>query len=228
MGVRSDEARAATRWVMAVAAPARCGGCGDALAMAVVAAGSGVPATWCVHCRDRWGPPPGRWGPGPAGCEGWAAAAYRGPVRRGVLAAKRGAPAAAVELLLARLPPGTLPPGAEVTWVPGHPLRTIGGPDASRALADAIAAREGLVARPLLRRSPLGRRQAGRTDAVRRARPERLGLAVVGAPVGPVVLVDDVRTTGTTLDHAAALLRAAGAPSVVAITVAAAPSLMER
>jgi competence protein ComFC len=133
-----------------------------------------------------------------------------------------------VALLLARWPEGLLPRGAQVTWIPGHPLRTIGGPDASRVLAEAVAHRAGLPVGPLLRRSPLGRRQAGRAEEVRRARPERLGLAAIGAQTGPVVLVDDVRTTGTTLDHAAALLRDAGADAVVAITVAAAPSLMQR
>ncbi|MDQ8045225.1 MAG: phosphoribosyltransferase family protein [Solirubrobacteraceae bacterium] len=150
-------------------------------------------------------------------------------MRRGILAAKRGGPQAATALLLRRLPPDLAPPGSIVTWVPGHPLRTVGAPDAGRALATAVAVRAGLPLRPLLRRSPLGRRQAGRSDLERCAEPHRLGLSARPVPHGTsVVVVDDVRTTGTTLDHAAELLRAAGAAEVVAVVVAAAPSSLDR
>lgn len=201
--------------------PVRCGGCGAPLGLSAV-----VP--WCVHCRDRLGPPPGGWAAGVDGCAGWAAAVYRGRVRRSVLTAKRGAPQAATSLLLQRLPAGLLPPGATVTWVPGHPLRVVGRPDAGRALAGAVAEHDGLELRRLLRRSPLGRRQGGRSDLERRTAPDRLGLAVLGPAVrGPVVVVDDVRTTGTTLDHVGALLRAAGASEVFAVVVAAAPGSID-
>jgi predicted amidophosphoribosyltransferase len=209
--------------VPSLAIAARCGGCGAPLSLA----GAPLDAAWCVHCRDRWGPPPGGW-PAGGGCAGWAAAAYRGPIRRAILVAKRGAPAAATSLLLRRLPPGLVPPGAVVTWVPGHPLRTITAPDSGRVFAEALAHREEVEARPLLRRSPLGRRQAGRTEDDRRRDPARLGLRVTGRVPESVVIVDDVRTTGTTLDHAARLLRGAGASRVFAIAVAAAPSLLER
>ncbi len=172
----------------------------------------------------RWGPPAGGWAAGSDGCAGWAAAAYRGPVRRAVLAAKAGAPAAAVALLLERCPTGLVPEAAEVTWVPGHPLRTIRAPDGGRALASALGEREGLAVRRMLDRSPIGRRQARRSPDERRANAHRLGLRVVGRPGRCVVIVDDVRTTGATLDQVAALLVAGGAQSVFAVTVAAAPS----
>lgn len=211
---------------LALAAQPRCGGCGDALAAFAIAAGSGgaqaPAASWCEHCRDRWGTPPGFW-PAGAGCPGWAAAAYRGRVRRAVLQAKRGAPAAAVSLLLDRWPRGQLPVDAVVTWVPAHPRRAVTRPDSGRALAQAIAARDGLPAERLLWRVPWARRQAGRSNDARRADPQRLGLRTAAAVPSSVVLVDDVRTTGATLDHASALLRAAGAEQVVGLTVASAP-----
>ncbi|MDO9397821.1 MAG: hypothetical protein Q7T71_14840 [Herbiconiux sp.] len=132
-------------------------------------------------------------------------------------------------LLLARWPPGRLPAGTLVTWVPGHPLRTFAAPDSGRALAAALAGREdGVEHAALLSRSPLGRRQARRDAADRRAGATRLGLRAVGTPRGAVVLVDDVRTTGASLDHASRLLLEAGATSVFSITVAAAPAELDR
>ncbi len=210
-------------------APARCGGCGDELPGPAVAPTAGeVQGSWCVHCWARCGPTAGYWVAGQTSCPGWAAAAYRGRVRRALLQAKRGAPAASVALLLDRWPVGGLPAGAHVTWVPAHPRRALRGPDAGKVLAQALATREGLPVERLLWRVPWARRQAGRTVADRAAAPHRLGLRAVGRAPRSIVLVDDVRTTGTTLDHAAALLRAAGAQEILAITVAAAPGAEPR
>jgi predicted amidophosphoribosyltransferase len=138
-----------------------------------------------------------------------------------VVAAKRGAPAASVDLLRARAGALNVPAGAIVTWVPAHPRRAWLRPDAGRALAEAFSDLHGLPVRPLLRRRPWGRRQAGQAAEARRSAPERLGF-VLRRPAleGPVVLVDDVRTTGATLDHVAALLIAAGASEVVGVVVA--------
>lgn len=191
---------------------ASCAGCGVALA--------GPRAAWCSHCIDRWGTVPGWWEPEPGGIAGWAAAAYAGPVRHAVLAGKRGAARGIAELLAARLPADCLPRNAVVTWVPAHPRRAWRAPDGGAALAAALARREGLPCQRLLRRSPLGRRQAGADRDARRQQGERLGLRARGPAPAAVVVVDDVRTTGATLDHAAELLRLAGARHVMGVTVA--------
>lgn len=181
---------------------------------------SGAGTVWCTHCRDRWGVVPGWWEPEPGGVAGWAAAHYAGPVRRAVLLGKRGAARGLVELLGARLPADCLPHGAVVSWVPAHPRRAWRSPDGAAVLAAALARREGLLCHRLLRRSMLGRRQAGRDRDERRAQGPDLGLRARG-PVPPaVVLVDDVRTTGASLDEAAEVLRQAGARHVMGITVA--------
>lgn len=204
----------------ALAVPDRCGGCGDALGPGRA---SGMPHAWCVACADRWGPVPGAWRTTSGVCPGWAAALYTGRVRRAVLAAKRGAPTAAAELLVARWPGHVDSEGLVVSWIPAHPRRAIAGPDSGRVFAEAVAGVAGAQAERLLWRTPWSRRQAGRDDASRRADPERLGLRAVGRAPRRVLLVDDVRTTGTTLDRAASLLRGAGAQEVSAVTVAIAP-----
>lgn len=177
-------------------------------------------AAWCSHCLDRWGAVPGWWEPEPGGVAGWAAAPYAGPVRRAVLAGKRGAAHGITELLVARLPEACLPRGAVVTWVPAHPRRAWRAPDGGAALARALARREGVPCRRLLRRSPLGRRQAGADRDARRAQGAQLGLRARGPAPPAVVVVDDVRTTGATLDQAAEVLRRAGARHVMGVTVA--------
>lgn len=141
-------------------------------------------------------------------------------MRRAVLLAKGGRTRPLCELLLERLPLECLPSGAVVTWVPAHPRRAIRHPDSGAAIARALARREGLVARRLLRRSVRSRRQAGLDRDARRDAGARLGLRARGVVPPAVVIVDDVRTTGASLDHAAEVLRRAGARHVMGVTVA--------
>ena len=107
-----------------------------------------------------------------------------------------------------------------VTWAPTSPRRRVGrGYDHAELLARAVARRIGRPARPLLRRLP-GPPQAGRSSAARRENPR---FVPRGPCPHPVLLLDDVTTTGATLSAAAAALREAGAPAVHGLVVARAP-----
>ena len=146
---------------------------------------------------------------------------FDGPGRRLVHAFKDGGlqglaePAAALTALVVAVPNAGL-----VTWVPSDPLRlALRGYHPAQQLAEQLATRWSLPAAPLLR-APLWRRpQRGLTRARRRANVR--GAFTVVAPVsGRICLVDDVHTTGATLEAAAHALRRGGADAVVAITLA--------
>jgi predicted amidophosphoribosyltransferase len=93
------------------------------------------------------------------------------------------------------------------------------GHHAAERLARELAAAWELPYEPLLRRTPGSRRQRGLTEQERRRN-------VAGAflPRGPVpariALVDDVYTTGATVNAAASALRKAGATGVEVVTFA--------
>jgi predicted amidophosphoribosyltransferase len=109
-----------------------------------------------------------------------------------------------------------------VTWVPaarGH--RRERGYDQGALLGRAVARRLGLRSERLLvrcdRRSQTGSPLARRLDG-----PSLV--ATAGARLaGPVLVVDDVRTSGASISAAAFALRAVGASHVVAATLAATP-----
>lgn len=103
-----------------------------------------------------------------------------------------------------------------VTWVPASPQnRRQRGFDQGRLLAQAVAARHCIpVQRLLVRR---GRQQTGQG---RQARLEGVALWSVRPAPGRILVVDDVVTTGASLQRAAAVLSLAGASSVSAMTIA--------
>lgn len=102
-----------------------------------------------------------------------------------------------------------------VTWVPGRRADIrVRGYDHAEVLGRTFAARVGLPALSLLRRSGIG----GEFDqtALRRAdRFRNLVGAFLAQPCElPVVIVDDLVTTGATAAACAHALRSAGAPFV--------------
>ncbi len=151
----------------------------------------------------------------------WAAVAYEGAARDVLHALKfSGArPLAAVMAaqIAAGAPPGLLRTGAVVP-VPAHPgRRRARGFDPAELLARALARRTGLPYAPVLRRGGGAVRQLGAPRDVRRA-PGRLPITARHPAPQAVVLVDDVHTTGATLEACATALRQAGARRIVAIT----------
>jgi len=120
-----------------------------------------------------------------------------------------------------------LPAGADlVTWTPlskKHLRRR--GYDQARLLAEGVADRLGLPAEPLLEKVRNTKTQSHLEDpAQRRANVAGAYRLLEGArrqcQGRRVLLVDDVVTTGSTMGECAALLRQAGAVSVVGISLA--------
>jgi predicted amidophosphoribosyltransferase len=96
-----------------------------------------------------------------------------------------------------------------VTWVPtALGSRRRRGFDHAEVLARGVAAELGLPAEPLLWRAVPAADQAGLTASQRRT---NLSGAFVARPAeGTVLVVDDLVTTGATLEACAAALRSAG------------------
>ena len=151
----------------------------------------------------------------------WAPLAHEGVGRTVVRALKYDARLCVADAMAAQLaagaPSGMLGIGAALVPVPADPARRRARGYAHVELLSAALARRA--------RLPVARclRQAGHAPAqVGRRRTERLarqpGIRPVGRAPPVAVLVDDVHTTGSTLDACARVLREAGAESIVAVT----------
>jgi predicted amidophosphoribosyltransferase len=157
--------------------------------------------------------------PGLVTCQ--AVTAYDAAARQALVGLKnrdeRALVAAWADRLAALVPPVD---GLVVTWAPtSDRRRRRRGFDQAELLARAVARRRRLPVTRLLRRLP-GAAQMGQTAAARSAGP---AFSSRRACSHPVLLVDDVATTGATLSAAGRVLLAAGAPAVHGLVVARAP-----
>jgi len=204
--------------LLSILAPPLCAGCaGHASAGRVLCPG-------CSRELRRLGPEPLVRGD----LEVWAPLAYEGPAAavaralkyRGALRVADGMAAA----VAANAPPGVLASGTLVP-VPLHPARRRRrGFNQAERLGRGLARRTGLPLSDCLERRGGRGAQVGRSRVDRDAAIEgavRLRASARAPPVA--VLVDDVATTGATLEACANALRAGGAEKVRAVTYARTP-----
>jgi predicted amidophosphoribosyltransferase len=219
----------AVQELLALLAPPTCAACrrplGAAAPLLCAECRRGLPwlrGPGCPRCglpRHRRGGCPAA---GAAFALAWAPLAYDGVARELVQALKfRGAlPVGRLMAaqLAAGLPPALRAVDAVVPVPPHRGRRRRRGFDPAGVLAQALAARLELPLAPSLRRGG-GRRQVGAGELQRRD-PGRLDVRVRGDPPQRALLVDDVHTTGATLDACARALAAGGSRWIVAATYA--------
>jgi predicted amidophosphoribosyltransferase len=195
---------------------ALCAGCGKVSDGAYLCPGcrrelehSDLLASW--ECRDL------------DGVQAWSMRPHRNLPRKLVLRLKHGAESRAAEELagLLRTAPDYFPrpsPDTVVTWVPAPRARTRERCiDHGRKLAEAVARELRLECRPLLKRRGNDNPQA-RLNREQRERNLRKAFVPLGPVDYPVLLVDDVLTTGTTALRCIAALRNAGAKRILVLT----------
>jgi predicted amidophosphoribosyltransferase len=160
----------------------------------------------------------------PALARAWAPYSYEGVARRVVMALKARSATQAARFMAAaieaRAPGGLLDTGVLVP-VPGQPDgNSRRGFDHAQAIAAALGEITGLEVVGALRRSPV-RAQVGLARGERQANASGSVSVRPGVPPGGrAILVDDVCTTGATLDACALALRGAGAGEAVAVCFA--------
>ncbi len=179
----------------------------------------------CPACRKSLRSMTGSsWTRQPAdGLEVWSLRRHQGVARDLVLKLKHGTTAVAAEDLLETVLP--LPEGVSfssdtvVTWVTMPASRLLErGIDHGRLLAEGVADRLGLSCRPLLNRAD----SRMKPQVILNEKERRRNLVGVFTArerlTCPVLLVDDVFTTGTTASRCAEVLKEAGATRITVLT----------
>jgi predicted amidophosphoribosyltransferase len=177
----------------------------------------------CPRCALPGHRPGGRCpAAGAAFAAAWSPLAYEGVARELMAALKFRGTLPLAGLMAAQVAANLPPPlraADAVVPVPAHAgRRRRRGFDPAGLLAGGVAERLQLPLARCLRRGG-GGRQVGAGRAARRD-PGRLRIAVRGEVPRRVLLLDDVHTTGATLDACARALTRAGAESVTAISYA--------
>jgi len=218
--------------LVALIAPPRCAVCGTAGGRAgdVLCAGCrrGLPWLRNPRCGGCGLPLPHarRRCPaaGAAFASAWAAVAYDGAARDALIALKFSAARPLADIMAAQIAAAApasslLGPGVTLVAVPAHPRRRRArGFDPAELIAVALARRCELPLARALRRGGGASRQLGASRAVRRDAANLDFRARGGAAPDHVVLIDDVHTTGATLNACAQALRDAGCRRVDALT----------
>lgn len=153
----------------------------------------------------------------------WTPLAYAGTARAVVTALKFRGGLALADLMAAQMASGAPPEllvDATLAPVPARPGgRRERGFDQAERIARALALRTGRPLTGCLRRTEGNGRQVGATRR-ERLTPGRIDVQVHGPAPSAVTLIDDVYTTGATLEACAQALREAGARRIVGVAYA--------
>jgi len=177
---------------------------------------SDAPVPRCRDCRDR----------NLAFDRARAASSYEGPARDALKSFKlRGERRTARELARWMVPPALSLGGADViAWVPStRRSEAERGFNPAEELARRLSRSLAVPVTRLLRKTRETADQAGLSGAARRENLRDAFAAVTTRIPARVLLVDDVMTTGTTVNECAAALKAKGAKRVTVVTFARAP-----
>ena len=154
----------------------------------------------------------------------WSLRAHGGAARSLVHRLKYGAAACAANVLAECLPPVpddfVIPPDTVVTWVPMPDARRLERCiDHGRTLAETFARFFGLRSGQLLRRGNDRAHTQEGLDLAHRTQNLENAYTPLCRTEAPVMLVDDVFTTGTTARRCIKALRGAGAEKITVLTV---------